>query len=99
MGVPFISATSIKGLSWLGVEVMASCSSASTINQTQPDRNLEAPAALNLALKSSNDPNFALIAAASSTDGWPDCVAGAMVCQKKLWFQCPPALLRTTAGK
>jgi hypothetical protein len=42
------------------------------------------------------EPKSAWTRAISAGDGAPRWPAGAMVFQKKAWFQAPPALLRTT---
>ncbi len=39
------------------------------------------------------------MAAASSGDGRPVFPDGAISFQNRLWFQCPPALLRTALGR
>ena len=82
MGVPFTSATSIKGLSWLGVEDISSFPSF-TINQAQPLPNLVVPAVLNFSWNASKDPNASLIASPSLPEGLPPAF-GPKISQKKL---------------
>src|SRR5262245_30108269 len=93
MGVPLTSATSIKGLSWLGVDEISSFPSF-TINQAQPLPNLVAPAVLNFSWNASKEPNVELIAPAKLPEGLPPAFAERMF-QKNEWFQWPPPLLRT----
>src|SRR5262245_38847819 len=92
MGVPFTSATSINGLSWLGVEVISNLPSR-LISQTQPLPKRPIPAPLNFVLNSSKEPNVLLIASPKLPDGEPPSFD--KISQKKVWFQCPPPLLRT----
>eukprot|EP00438_Fugacium_kawagutii_P000201 Skav217757 [mRNA] locus=scaffold974:122616:122879:- [translate_table: standard] len=82
------STPSMRGLSWLGVEVIASFLSPSTTSQTQPEpkRAPGAPAASNFALKSSMDPKDSSMALASLSDGFPPLPVGAISNQKKLWL-------------
>src|SRR5450755_1173110 len=93
MGLHLHSATSIKGLSWLGVEQIASFPSRIP-SHTHPLPNLAAPAALNFSFISSSDPKASSIASANFPSGLPPPSAD-KISQKKLWFQWPPPLLRT----
>src|SRR5688572_18520816 len=92
IGVPFTSATSINGLSWLGVELTSSLLSL-TISHAQPLPNLVVPAAFTFSFNASREPKLLLIASASLPEGLLP--AGPNNSQKKLWFQWPPPLLRT----
>src|SRR5690606_41230742 len=79
--------------SWLGVLDTSNLPSL-TISHAHPLPKRVAPAVLNLVLNSSKLPNAASMAAASFPEGLPPAL-GARISQKKLWFQCPPPLLRT----
>jgi hypothetical protein len=63
------------------------------ISQTQPLPKRPMPAALNFVLNSSKEPNVLLIASAKLPEGEPPSFD--KISQKKVWFQCPPPLLRT----
>ena len=54
------------------------------------------PAAAIFSLKASNDPKVAVMASPSFPEAVPPAL-GARLSQKKVWFQCPPPLLRTGA--
>src|ERR1700686_1835903 len=83
------------GVSWFGVESIASLPSFTT-SQAQPDPKRRTPAAANFVLNSSKDPNVDLMAAARSPFGSPP--PPFFICvQKSEWFQWPPPLLRTAA--
>src|SRR6185312_12952663 len=97
MGVPFTSAISINGLSWLGVEHTASFLSGVTISQAQPDPKRVAPASLTLVLKSANEPNVLFMALPSAPEGSPPPPGDSKV-QNNVWLKCPPPLLRTAIG-
>src|SRR5436190_567700 len=83
--MPFTSATSINGLSWLGVDEISSLPSF-TSNHAQPLPKRVIPAVENFSLNASNDPNAAVIASPRSPEGVPPAF-GARLSQKKLWFQ------------
>src|SRR5699024_1850818 len=81
------------GLSWFGVLVISS-SPLLTTNQAQPEPKRPAAAASNLLWKSSKLPNVSLILSATEPFASPP-PFGDKISQKKLWFKCPPPLLRT----
>ena len=90
MGIPFTSATSIKGLSWFGVELIFKLPESSKSNQAHPEPNREVAAAANCSLNLSREPNVLLIIVNNFSDGWLG--LSDRLSQKKLWFQAPPAL-------
>merc|ERR1711976_1073598 len=85
----------MSGLSWLGVEVMTSFPSSPSPSQAHPEPKRPAAAALNLAFISSREPKDSSILAFSASLGPLVLPGAAMHCQKKVWFQWPPPLLRT----
>src|SRR3954453_8877715 len=80
------------GESWLGVLVSLS-SPPSRTSHVQPEPNCATPLASNCDLNSSNEPNFELIASASSPLGSPP-PSGLIDSQKSEWLAWPPPLLR-----
>ncbi len=87
----------MRGLSWLGVEQISIPPAAFLMSHAHPDPKRPTPAALNFVLKSSKLPKVLLIASASLPVGTPPPL-GPMMLQKKVWFQCPPPLLRIGAA-
>src|ERR1035437_8993281 len=83
----------INGLSWFGVDSIASFPSF-RMTQAQPDPNRPTPAAANFVLKSAKEPNADLIASASAPVGSPP-PPFFMIFQNIEWFQWPPPLFRT----
>jgi hypothetical protein len=105
MGVPTTSTApealsdAINGLSWLAVDVILSAPVLSSrTSHAHPLPKRAAAAALNCAFIASADPKASSIAAFSSAEGPLLSVGPHMAFQKKLWFQVPPALLRTTVA-
>src|ERR1700688_3062915 len=86
----------INGLSWLGVDSIASLPSFTT-TQGQPEPNRPTPAAANFVLKSAKEPKADLIASPSLPAGSPP-PPFFMIFQNMEWFQWPPPLFRT-AGR
>ena len=95
--MPFLSATSIKGLSWFGVDVMKSFSWSLTQSHAQPEPKRPIAAFLNSSLKLANEPQVSSIAAPNVLAGSPP-PFGERIFQNKSWLKCPPPLLRTGAG-
>src|SRR6266853_4519185 len=83
----------INGLSWFGVDSIASLPSL-RINQAHPEPNRPTPACANFVLKSANEPNADLIASASAPVDSPP-PPFFMIFQNMEWFQWPPPLFRT----
>src|SRR5271168_2873133 len=83
----------INGLSWLGVDSIASLPSFTT-SQAQPEPKRPTPAAANFVLKSANEPNEDLMASANAPEGSPP-PPFFISFQNIEWFQWPPPLLRT----
>src|SRR5699024_5217011 len=81
------------GESWFGVLII-SISPLLRTNQAQPEPKRPVAAFLNSSLNASKLPNLASIFSATSPFGFPP-PFGESTCQKKLWFECPPPLLRT----
>src|SRR5690606_22043566 len=81
------------GVSAFGVLVTLSLPSLPSTSQAQPEPNCVSAAFLNCSLNCSTPPKSSL-SLASSVPGTPPPV-GDNEFQKKLWFQCWPALLNT----
>src|SRR4051794_6134866 len=84
---------SISGVSWFGVERTSSPEPLHT-SHVHPEPKRLTPASFSAALSWSASPNASLIAASRSPEGSPP-PFGCMICQKSVWFACPPPLLRT----
>ena len=83
----------MTGLSWFALLVIARPEPSCT-SQAQPEPKRFTPASFSWLLKSSKLPNVSESAWARSPSGSPP-PSGPMICQKKEWFEWPPALLRT----
>src|SRR6185312_8074363 len=75
-----------------GVEVTSSLPSL-TISHAQPLPKRASPAAFSFSFRPSILPKVLLISSSNLPEGAPPLEL--RISQKKLWFQCPPALLRT----
>lgn len=89
MGVRF----SLRGVSWLAVEVMTSLRLESRESQAQPLPKRVAAAALNSSWNFSKLPKVVSISVFSSGEGVVG--VGLRIFQKREWLWCPPPLLRT----